>query len=147
MMIDLKMSMWCMRELDMTLGEVLGLQKLRWSQTENILMTFFFRGKNPFHQEKRQIIPSPKVATYDLQPEMSALILTDQLIQSLQSDQPDFICVNYANTDMVGHTGVFAAAVKAAEAVDGCLSQIVPDLLGKGYQILIIAIMEMLTRC
>jgi len=85
------------------------------------------------------LVPSPKVATYDLKPEMSAFELTDQLLGYLTKHQPDFICMNYANTDMVGHTGDFQAAIKAATAVDECLSNVVPMLLSKGYDILIIA--------
>jgi 2,3-bisphosphoglycerate-independent phosphoglycerate mutase len=85
------------------------------------------------------MVPSPKVATYDLQPEMSALGITEAIIDDIQSNAPDFICLNFANADMVGHTGVFEAAIKAAETVDHCLSQIIPLALEKGYQCLLIA--------
>ena len=84
-------------------------------------------------------MPSPKVATYDLQPEMSAFEIKDKLLVELKNTQLDFIVVNFANTDMVGHTGVFEAAVKATQAVDSCLKEIVPLALEKNYHILIIA--------
>jgi 2,3-bisphosphoglycerate-independent phosphoglycerate mutase len=79
------------------------------------------------------------VATYDLQPEMSANGITDKIIENIQADKPNFICLNYANTDMVGHTGVFSAATKAAETVDGCVKKLVTAALKKDYEILIIA--------
>ena len=85
------------------------------------------------------MIPSAKVATYDLQPEMSAEGITQAIMADIQQNTPDFICLNFANTDMVGHTGVFSAAMKAAETVDGCLSRIVPLALEKGYACIIIA--------
>ncbi|NUP99928.1 MAG: hypothetical protein HUU35_08740 [Armatimonadetes bacterium] len=89
--------------------------------------------------ERRILIPSPKVATYDLQPEMSAPEITAAVMQDIREHQPDFICLNFANTDMVGHTGVFTAAMKAAETVDHCLRQIIPVALEYGYGCLIIA--------
>ncbi|MCE2963573.1 MAG: 2,3-bisphosphoglycerate-independent phosphoglycerate mutase [Chitinophagales bacterium] len=128
-----------------TLGEVLAKNnrtQLRMAETEKYPhVTFFFSGgrENPFAGETRILVPSPKVATYDLQPEMSAYEIKDKLLVELKNTQPDFIVVNFANTDMVGHTGVFKAAVKATQAVDSCLKEIVPLALEKNYHILIIA--------
>ena len=85
------------------------------------------------------MIPSPKVPTYDLQPEMSANEITAAIIEDIKTHQPDFICLNYANTDMVGHTGVFEAGMKAANFVDTCLSELVPVMLEHSYSIFIIA--------
>ncbi|MBL7788835.1 MAG: 2,3-bisphosphoglycerate-independent phosphoglycerate mutase [Chitinophagales bacterium] len=131
--------------LQNTLGEVIAknnLTQLRMAETEKYPhVTFFFSGgqEQPFAGENRILIPSPKVATYDLQPEMSAFEIKNKLLVELQTTQPDFIVVNFANTDMVGHTGVFEAAVKATQAVDACLQEIVPLALEKNYHILIIA--------
>lgn len=128
-----------------TLGEVManaGKTQLRIAETEKYPhVTFFFSGgrEEPFANEHRILIPSPKVATYDLQPEMSAGGITDGIIKDIEEKEPDFICLNYANTDMVGHTGVFEAAVKAAETVDNCLSRLVPVALEHGYDLIIIA--------
>jgi 2,3-bisphosphoglycerate-independent phosphoglycerate mutase len=104
-------------------------------------VTFFLSGGRevPFEMEDRILIASPKVATYDLQPEMSAYLVTDALIAHIHSNKPDFICLNFANADMVGHTGDFGAAMKAAEAVDSCLSRLVTTLLSYDYKIIIIA--------
>ena len=85
------------------------------------------------------MVPSPKVATYDEQPEMSAYEVTDAIVGEIEENQPDFICLNYANADMVGHTGIFEAGMKAAEAVDNCLGRLVKQLLQFDYEILIIA--------
>ena len=132
-------------KLEHTLGEVIagkGLTQLRIAETEKYPhVTFFFNGgkENPFHYEKRLMIPSPKVATYDLQPEMSAVGIKEAVMEEIEKNQPDFICLNFANTDMVGHTGVFKAAMKAAETVDKCLSEIVPMALEKSYDLFIIA--------
>jgi len=132
-------------DVRMTMGEVLekaGKTQVRIAETEKYPhVTFFFSGgrEEPFHGERRLMVPSPKVATYDLQPEMSALGITEAIIDDIQSNAPDFICLNFANADMVGHTGVFEAAIKAAETVDHCLSQIIPLALEKGYQCLLIA--------
>ena len=132
-------------DLEETFGEVvskLGKTQVRIAETEKYPhVTFFFSGgrENEFEGESRILVPSPKVATYDLQPEMSAPIVTEKLIARVKAEQPDFICLNYANADMVGHTGVFEAAVKAVETVDGCLSQLVPVLLENDYGIIIIA--------
>jgi 2,3-bisphosphoglycerate-independent phosphoglycerate mutase len=104
-------------------------------------VSYFFSGgqENLFPGEARLLIPSPKVPTYDLQPEMSAFEVTSKTIETIEEQAPDFICLNYANTDMVGHTGVFSAAVKAAETVDQCLSQLVPFALSNQYSLIIIA--------
>lgn len=129
----------------MTLGEFLsknGKTQLRIAETEKYPhVTFFFSGgrEEPFDKERRIMIPSPKVATYDLQPEMSAHGITEAVMKDIRENQPDFICLNFANTDMVGHTGVFSAAMKAAETVDGCLAQILPLALERDYACLIIA--------
>jgi len=128
-----------------TLGEYLSsLNKtqLRVAETEKYPhVTYFFSGgrEEPFPGEERTLIPSPKVATYDLQPEMSAVQVTDATIKYINEHAPDFICLNFANTDMVGHTGVFAAAVKATETVDACLARLVPLCLSANYSIIIIA--------
>ncbi len=132
-------------DVTMTMGEVLekaGKTQVRIAETEKYPhVTFFFSGgrEDSFAGERRLMVPSPKVATYDLQPEMSAHGITDAIMVDIKTNTPDFICLNFANTDMVGHTGVFSAAVKAAEIVDGCVSQIVPLLLEHDYQIIIIA--------
>lgn len=132
-------------KLERTLGELIaanGLSQLRIAETEKYPhVTFFFNGGRElaFEKENRILIPSPKVATYDLQPEMSANGITEAVIEEMNNNQPDFICLNFANTDMVGHTGVFLAAMKAAETVDKCLSEIVPIALAKGYDLFIIA--------
>ena len=93
-------------------------------------MTFFFNGgvEAPYEGEDRVLIPSPKVATYDLQPEMSAYAVTDEAVRRIESGRYDVIILNYANCDMVGHTGVFEAAVKAVEAVDTCLGRLLAAL-------------------
>jgi len=132
-------------DVTMTLGEVLeraGKTQVRIAETEKYPhVTFFFSGgrEDPFVGERRIMIPSAKVATYDLQPEMSAEGITQAIIADIQANTPDFICLNFANTDMVGHTGVFSAAMKAAETVDACLSRIVPLALEKGYACIVIA--------
>jgi 2,3-bisphosphoglycerate-independent phosphoglycerate mutase len=132
-------------DVSLTMGEVLeraGKTQVRIAETEKYPhVTFFFSGgcEAPFEGERRLMCPSPKVATYDLQPEMSAFDIRDAIMQDIREHSPDFICLNFANTDMVGHTGVFGAAIKAAETVDACLSQIVPLALERGYQCLIIA--------
>ncbi|MDO8367741.1 MAG: 2,3-bisphosphoglycerate-independent phosphoglycerate mutase [Saprospiraceae bacterium] len=132
-------------DVRMTLGEVLeraGKTQVRIAETEKYPhVTFFFSGgrEDPFVGERRIMIPSAKVATYDLQPEMSAEGITQAIMADIQFNAPDFICLNFANTDMVGHTGVFSAAMKAAETVDGCLSRIIPLALEYGYACVIIA--------
>lgn len=128
-----------------TIGEVLeknGRTQLRVAETEKYPhVTFFFSGgrEKEFEGESRILVPSPKVATYDLQPEMSAYDIKDKLIKAIQTTAQDFIVVNFANTDMVGHTGVFEAAVKATQAVDNCLKEIIPTAKKQGYDIVIIA--------
>ncbi|MDP1746781.1 MAG: alkaline phosphatase family protein, partial [Bacteroidota bacterium] len=104
-------------------------------------VTFFFSGgrEKEFNGEKRIMAPSPKVATYDLKPEMSAIELTDAIIPELQKGEADFICLNYANADMVGHTGVYSAIIKAVETVDSCLKRVVETGLQSGYSFVIIA--------
>jgi 2,3-bisphosphoglycerate-independent phosphoglycerate mutase len=128
-----------------TMGEYLssiGKTQLRVAETEKYPhVSYFFSGgkEKLFPGESRLMVPSPKVATYDLQPEMSALEVTTKTIEAIDQNKPDFICLNYANTDMVGHTGIFQAAVKAAETVDECLSRIVPICLENQYSVFIIA--------
>jgi 2,3-bisphosphoglycerate-independent phosphoglycerate mutase len=132
-------------DLKNTLGEILqqnGLKQIRIAETEKYPhVTFFFSGGRevPFDGEKRIMIPSPKVATYDLKPEMSAYELTDALIPEIENKTADFICLNYANTDMVGHTGVWQAAIKAAETVDKCVERVVTAGLKNGYAIFLTA--------
>ena len=132
-------------DLTNTLGEVLSAHnktQVRIAETEKYPhVTFFFSGgrEEAFEGESRIMCPSPKVATYDLQPEMSAREITDAIAKEVKSNEPDFICLNYANTDMVGHTGDFEAGKKAAETVDNCLSELVPLLLQHQYEIIIIA--------
>lgn len=128
-----------------TLGEVLaahGKKQIRIAETEKYPhVTFFFSGgrEEPFTGESRIMVPSPKVATYDLQPEMSAVGITDKLIPEIENETADFICLNYANTDMVGHTGVFSAAIKAAETVDACVNRVVTAALAHGYTVFLTA--------
>jgi 2,3-bisphosphoglycerate-independent phosphoglycerate mutase len=132
-------------DLSQTLGEVIahaGRSQVRIAETEKYPhVTFFFSGgrEAPFEGEKRIMIPSPKVATYDLQPEMSAPGVTEAIVEEMRTNRPDFICLNFANTDMVGHTGVFSAAMKAAETVDACLDQILQTAQAQGYEAIIIA--------
>lgn len=128
-----------------TLGEFISsnsLTQLRVAETEKYPhVTYFFNGgrEEPFEGESRLLIASPKVPTYDLQPEMSAIEITQKTRAAISATAPDFICLNFANTDMVGHTGVFSAAVQAAETVDTCLSELIPFALEEGYAILVIA--------
>ncbi|MBC7866328.1 MAG: 2,3-bisphosphoglycerate-independent phosphoglycerate mutase [Gloeobacteraceae cyanobacterium ES-bin-316] len=131
--------------LENTLGEVLaahGKSQLRMAETEKYPhVSFFFSGgrENPFPLEKRIMIPSPKVATYDLQPQMSAFELTGAAIEEIENDTPDFICLNFANADMVGHTGVWEAVIKAVETVDTCVEKLVQAALKKDYCIFLTA--------
>ena len=128
-----------------TLGEVVSkhnLRQLRIAETEKYAhVTFFFNGGEevPYANEDRVLIPSPKVATYDLQPEMSAISVTDKLVSLLQEDTYDLVVINYANTDMVGHTGSIEAAIIAAQTVDGCLGKVVDLVLAKGGSVCITA--------
>jgi 2,3-bisphosphoglycerate-independent phosphoglycerate mutase len=128
-----------------TLGEIVskaGKKQIRIAETEKYPhVTFFFSGgrEEPFEGEKRLLCPSPKVATYDLKPEMSAFDLKDALVPELKKGEVDFVCLNFANGDMVGHTGVFAAAVKACEAVDACAKEVIETALENGYTTIVIA--------
>jgi 2,3-bisphosphoglycerate-independent phosphoglycerate mutase len=128
-----------------TLGEIVsnnGLKQLRIAETEKYAhVTFFFSGgrEAEFDGEERVMVPSPDVATYDLQPEMSAPALTDQLVAAIESGRYDLIVCNYANGDMVGHTGVYDAAITAVETLDACLGRIETALLATGGQALVTA--------
>jgi 2,3-bisphosphoglycerate-independent phosphoglycerate mutase len=132
-------------DLKMTLGEVIAknmLTQIRIAETEKYPhVTFFFSGgrENEFEGEKRIMIPSPKVATYDLQPEMSAKGITDAIIPEINHKTANFICLNFANADMVGHTGVFPAAIKAVEMVDQCVERVVTAALANDYIVFITA--------
>lgn len=131
--------------LENTLGAVLesaGKRQIRIAETEKYPhVTFFFSGgrEKPFEGENRILCPSPKVATYDLQPEMSAYEIRDKIVAELNAKSTDFVCLNFANPDMVGHTGVFEAAVKACETVDQCAEAVVTAGLNNGYSAIIIA--------
>ena len=131
--------------LTQTLGETLALQhktQVRIAETEKYPhVTFFFSGgrEEQFEGERRLLIPSPKVATYDLQPEMSANTIADSICKDMVENGPDFICLNFANPDMVGHTGVFEAVVKAVETVDNCTKRVVETGINAGYSFIILA--------
>jgi 2,3-bisphosphoglycerate-independent phosphoglycerate mutase len=131
--------------LDNTLGEVIakaGKKQIRIAETEKYPhVTFFFSGgrEEVFNGESRLMCPSPKVATYDLLPEMSAKDIQDKIIPELERKEADFICLNFANPDMVGHTGNFAAAVKAVETVDACNQAVTEVARRNGYTVIIIA--------
>ena len=128
-----------------TLGEVVaknGKKQIRIAETEKYPhVTFFFSGgrEEPFEGESRILCASPKVATYDLQPEMSAYDLTNALVPELKKKEVDFVCLNFANGDMVGHTGVMEAAIKACEAVDNCVKQVIETALENDYTTIVIA--------
>lgn len=132
-------------DLKNTLGEVLaanGKTQVRMAETEKYPhVSFFFSGgrEKPFEGEKRIMVPSPKVATYDLKPEMSAVELTDAAIKEIGENKPDFICLNFANADMVGHTGVWEAVIKAVETVDQCVEKVVSAALKEDYTIFLTA--------
>ena len=132
-------------DLTDTLGEILEKhhkKQIRIAETEKYPhVTFFFSGgrEDEFKGEKRIMCPSPKVATYDLQPEMSAKDITKAIIPELKKQEADFICLNFANTDMVGHTGVMEAAIKAAETVDKCLKEVITAAQENNYTSIIIA--------
>ena len=131
--------------LEKTLGEVVadaGKKQIRIAETEKYPhVTFFFSGgrEEEFRGETRILCPSPKVATYDLKPEMSAHDIKDKIIVELNKKEVDFVCLNFANPDMVGHTGVFEAAVKACETVDQCAEKVTDAALQNGYTVIIIA--------
>jgi len=132
-------------DLQMTLGEVIekaGKKQIRIAETEKYPhVTFFFSGgrEKPFEGEDRIMIPSPKVATYDLQPEMSAEGITTAICEQLKKGEVDFVALNFANPDMVGHTGVFNAIVKAVETTDRCAERVVNAGQEHGYSYVIIA--------
>lgn len=131
--------------LNNTLGEILsehGKTQLRIAETEKYPhVSFFFSGgrEKPFEGEERIMIPSPKVTTYDLMPEMSALQVTDAVMNNINNHEPDFICLNFANADMVGHTGVWDAVIKAVETVDSCVEKVVTTALQHNYAIFLTA--------
>ena len=131
--------------LDDTIGSVIasaGKTQLRIAETEKYPhVSFFFSGgrEEPFKGEKRIMIPSPKVATYDLQPQMSAQEVTFAVTTEIEQNAPDFICLNFANADMVGHTGVWDAVIKAVETVDECVNEVVTKALEKDYTIFLLA--------
>jgi 2,3-bisphosphoglycerate-independent phosphoglycerate mutase len=137
--------MYDKQNLTHTMGDIVaasGKNQIRIAETEKYPhVTFFFNGgrEEPFSNEKRILVSSPKVATYDLQPEMSALEITEKIVAELKSKWPDFVCLNFANPDMVGHTGVYEAIVKAIETVDSCLKQVVEIGVENGYSFIIIA--------
>ncbi len=128
-----------------TLGDILannGKSQIRIAETEKYAhVTFFFSGgrEQEFRSEKRILISSPKVATYDLQPEMSAFLVKDAIVEELKKQDADFVCLNFANGDMVGHTGVYTAITKAIETVDQCVSEVVEIAKANGYEAIIIA--------
>jgi 2,3-bisphosphoglycerate-independent phosphoglycerate mutase len=132
-------------DLKNTLGEIIagkGLKQIRIAETEKYPhVSFFFSGgrETPFDGENRIMVPSPKVATYDLQPEMSAQEITDAIVPEIRNKTADFICLNFANTDMVGHTGVWDAAIKAAETVDRCVERVVSAALESDYTVFLTA--------
>jgi len=131
--------------LTRTLGEVVasaGMTQVRIAETEKYPhVTFFFSGgrENPFENETRILINSPKVATYDLQPEMSAFEVRDAIVENMRKEKPNFICLNFANPDMVGHTGDYDAIKKAVETVDGCLQKVIEAGQDLGYEFIVIA--------
>lgn len=131
--------------IENTLGEVLaraGKKQIRIAETEKYPhVTFFFNGgrEKPFEGEQRILCPSPKVATYDLKPEMSAFEIRDAIIPELKKGEADFVCLNFANPDMVGHTGDMQAAIKACETVDSCARAVITAGLENGYSTLVIA--------
>jgi 2,3-bisphosphoglycerate-independent phosphoglycerate mutase len=131
--------------LNNTLGQVIeenGLKQIRIAETEKYPhVTFFFSGgrEKPFKGESRIMIPSPKVATYDLQPEMSAIEVTNAIVPEIGKEEASFICLNYANADMVGHTGIWEAAIKAVETVDSCVKRVVTAALQHDYTVFLTA--------
>jgi 2,3-bisphosphoglycerate-independent phosphoglycerate mutase len=132
-------------DLKNTLGEILeqnNKTQIRIAETEKYPhVSFFFSGGRevPFKGENRIMVPSPKVATYDLQPEMSAFAVTDAIVKEIENNPVDFICLNFANADMVGHTGVWQAVIKAVETVDACVEKVVTAALKQDYCIFLTA--------
>ena len=132
-------------DLSKTLGEILAAnnkKQIRIAETEKYPhVTFFFSGgrEKEFDGEKRLMAASPKVATYDLQPEMSAFEIKDKIIAAINNNEADFICLNFANADMVGHTGVFSACVKACEAVDTCVGEVITAALAHDFAVILTA--------
>ena len=130
---------------DNTIGEILaaaGKKQLRIAETEKYAhVTFFFSGgrEDKFLNEERIMVPSPKVATYDLQPEMSAFGVKDAVIKAIETKEFDFICLNFANGDMVGHTGVYGAIMKAVKTVDECAGAVIKSARENGYDVLVMA--------
>ena len=128
-----------------TIGEVIsktGKKQIRIAETEKYAhVTFFFSGgrEKEFKNESRILIPSPKVATYDLQPEMSAFLVKDAIVKELNKESADFVCLNFANGDMVGHTGIYSAILKAVNVVDSCVREVVEAAKANNYAVLIIA--------
>ncbi|MEG0499021.1 MAG: alkaline phosphatase family protein, partial [Alistipes sp.] len=128
-----------------TIGEYIskqGLAQLRIAETEKYAhVTFFLNGgrEDKFAGEERILVPSPKVATYDLKPEMSAFEVADKLVEALDTKKFDFICLNFANGDMVGHTGIYEAICKAVKAIDQCVSEVVEAAKRDGYEVVVIA--------
>ncbi|WP_127128639.1 2,3-bisphosphoglycerate-independent phosphoglycerate mutase [Pseudoflavitalea rhizosphaerae] len=128
-----------------TLGEILaanGKKQIRIAETEKYPhVTFFFNGgrEEPFDGERRLMAPSPKVATYDLKPEMSAYDIVDLIVPEIEKQSADFICLNFANADMVGHTGIWDAVIKAVETVDKCVERVVTAALANGYTVFLTA--------
>ncbi|MBS3913075.1 MAG: 2,3-bisphosphoglycerate-independent phosphoglycerate mutase [Bacteroidetes bacterium] len=133
------------QNLNETLGQVIsqyGATQLRAAETEKYPhVSFFFSGgrEDTFEGESRLLVNSPKVATYDLQPEMSAVELTEKAVEIIQKNTPDFVMLNYANPDMVGHTGVYSAIIKAVETVDACLEKLVTEFQKNNYSVIVIA--------
>jgi 2,3-bisphosphoglycerate-independent phosphoglycerate mutase len=131
--------------IEETLGEVVAnaaKKQIRIAETEKYPhVTFFFNGgrETPFEGETRLLCPSPKVATYDLQPEMSAYDIRDAIVPELEKSSADFICLNFANPDMVGHTGDMQAAIKACEVVDSCAQTVIEAAKKQDYSVLVIA--------
>ena len=133
------------QSLNNVMGEYLaknGKTQLRIAETEKYAhVTFFFNGgrETPYEGEDRILVPSPKVATYDLKPEMSAYEVKDKLVDAIGTEKYDFIVVNYANGDMVGHTGIYEAIEKAVVAIDNCVKDTVEAAKAHGYEVVIIA--------
>ncbi len=133
------------QDLKKTLAEVLsklGKKQLRIAETEKYPhVTFFFSGgqETPFDGEDRIMVPSPKVATYDLQPQMSAPEVTEKTLEAINKNYYDFICLNFANADMVGHTGIYPAIIKALETVDSCVQKVITTALNNGYSVILTA--------